>query len=406
MTFVLAVPGPHPILTVVAWLFALGWLWQALQWLLHGSELPDLTRLPLPRLPDPIPGAYHLTVVVPACNEESSIAQTLRSLLSSQDIRLQIIAINDRSTDSTGQIIDQVAAEFAMSSSPHSLQALHITELPAGWLGKPHALALGAQRSTTPWILFTDGDVSFDAHALVRALAYAESEEADHLVLMPDWVMGSPGECAMHGAMHAIAGWTLRMWKVADPTARDFLGVGAFNLLRRSAYDALGGFESLRMEVLEDVRLGWRVKRAGYRQRLALGPGLARVRWSHGAWGVVRNLEKNLFSLYRFRVLLATMAIAGVAVQIALPLVALAVGGAPRLAAVAIGVALLVVYSRSAHITRVPPGYVLLYPFAAALFLFAMVRSMALALIRGGVTWRGTLYPLAELRKAAGPFWN
>ena len=406
MTLSLALLGTHPVLTILAWILALCWLWQAAQWLLHAGSLPDLTRFPLPVLPPPAPGQFHLTVVVPACNEQDSIAQTLRSLLASQDIRLHIIAINDRSTDSTGTLIDQVAAESAATASPHHLEALHITDLPPGWLGKPHALHCGALLSTTPWILFTDGDVTFHSQALVRALAYAQSQQADHLVLMPHWVLGSFGERAMHGAMNAIASWTLHLWKVANPRARDFLGVGAFNLLRRSAYDSLGGFQSLRMEVLEDVRLGWRLKRAGFRQMVALGPDLASVRWCNGAWGVVRNLEKNLFSLYRFRVPVMLVAVFGVAVQVALPIAAFLLGGLPRLAAFAIAAALIVVYLKSARITRVPPIFVLLFPFAAALFLFAMLRSMALALVRGGVIWRGTLYPLSELRKAAGALWT
>jgi len=216
--------------------------------------------------------------------------------------------------------------------------------------------------------------------------------------------MKSFGERAMHGAMHALSCWTLHLWRVADPGARDFLGVGAFNLIRRSTYQALGGFESQPMEVLEDLRLGWRLKRAGFRQRVVLGPELAAVRWSHGAWGVVRNLEKNLFALYRFSVPVTLAACFGVALQIVLPLAAIA--GPARLAGLVTLAAIAAIYLAAARLTRVPPAYFLVYPFAWVLFLFAMLRSMTLALVRGGVTWRGTLYPLAELRKAAGSHWR
>jgi hypothetical protein len=223
---------------------------------------------------------------------------------------------------------------------------------------------------------------------------------------MPDWTTKSHGEAAMHGAMHVLSTWTVKFWRVADPKARDFLGVGAFNLIRRSTYDAIGGFEGLSMEVLEDLRLGWKVKRAGYRQRVVLGPGLAAVRWASGAWGVVRNLEKNLFALYRYSVPITLVACLGLAVQILLPLAALFFGGwLARLGALALYAAVAGVYVASRKVTRVHPGYVVLYPLAASLFLFAMLRSMTLALLRGGVVWRGTLYSLKDLRSHAGPFW-
>lgn len=209
----------------------------------------------------------------------------------------------------------------------------------------------------------------------------------------------------MHGAMHALTTWTLRLWRVADPRAKEFLGVGAFNLIRRSAYESLGGFTALRMEVLEDLRLGWMVKRAGLRQRVALGPGLVSVRWAHGAWGVVKNLEKNLFALYRFNTPLALLAAAGLLVQIALPLAAFFLPGWARWGGIAVYAAILAVYLASQRATRVPWVYFLAFPAATGLFLFAFLRSIVLGLVRQGVVWRGTRYSLKELRANAGKFW-
>ena len=401
------------------WMLALGWLRQLVLWLLNFYRLKDLNYIDLSLLStladeeaaDGSGLSTHpvLTVIVPACNEEASIAATLRSLLASREIRLQIIAVNDRSSDRTGEIMREVAEEARAlelnKNIENTIQIIHITKLSEGWLGKPHALAAGVELAQWDWILFTDGDVLFDPRALSLALRYAQAERVDHLVLMPDWTMGSPGEAAMHGAMHALSTWTLHLWRVADSGARDFIGVGAFNLVRRSAYEALGGFTALRMEVLEDMRFGWMLKRAGYRQRVVLGPGLARVRWSHGAWGVVRNLEKNLFAVYRFKTATAFLACLGLVVQIALPLAALWVGGWARVGAVVLYGAVAGLYIASRKVTRVSPWYVLVYPVAAGLFLFAHLRSVALALWRGGVLWRGTLYSLKQLRSHAGKFW-
>jgi len=392
------------------WLLAAGWFWQLFLWMRNAGEVADLTRLPSYDLPMLNQDANLLTVIVPACNEEVSIADTLRSLLASEGICLRIIAVNDRSTDRTGVIMEQVAGKQAAEQSlnnslGHEIQIIHIKELASGWLGKPRALATAALLSQSDWLLFTDGDVRFAPEAVSLALRYAQAERVDHLVLMPDWTMESHGEAAMHGALHALSTWTLHLWRVADPEAREFLGVGAFNLVRREVYEALGGFESLRMEVLEDLRFGWMVKRAGYRQRVVLGPGLAAVRWSVGAWGVVRNLEKNLFALYRYNVALALLAGLGLVVQISWPILAIVEGGLARVGGILVYLAIFGIYLVSRRVTRVPAGYVLVYPFAAGLFLFALLRSIVLTLFRNGVVWRGTLYPLADLRARAGRFW-
>ena len=396
------------VLPVSVWLLAIGWLWQLVQWVRNAHRLTDLTQLRWDQLPDlpPLPDTRpELTVIIPACNEEASVEATLRSLIASWGIRLQVIAVDDRSTDRSGAIMEKVASEAKWQSAGHTLQVIHVRDLPSGWLGKPHALATAAEAAQSDWILFTDGDVLFAPQALTLALRYALAERADYLVLMPHWIVKSHGEAAMHGAMHALTTWTFRPWRVADPSRPDFIGVGAFNLVRRSAYEALGGFATLRMEVIEDLRFGWMLKRAGYRQRFAFGPGLAAVRWSRGAWGVVRNLEKNLFALYRYRVGLTLLTCFGLAIQIVFPLAALWGSGWSRAAAVTLYACVAGIYITSRKVTRVSAAYVLLYPLAVSLFLFAMLRSMTLALLRGGVVWRGTLYSLKRLRDHAGGMW-
>ncbi len=399
-------------LLCVSWLLAISWLWQVADRWLHRHAVPDLHDLPLP--PDQTTAAPHLTVIVPACNEQDAIEATLRSLLASRGLSLQILAVDDRSTDATGARMDAVAAEWAaqrsaasqtQSAPQHTLELLRIRSLPPGWLGKPHALAIAAEHARADWILFTDGDIEFSPDALARAVAFAQREQADHMVMIPDWIAVSRAETALQGAMFALTGCGLRYWKIADPKARDFLGVGAFNLFRRKSYEALGGFASLRMEVLEDVRIGWRVKQEGMRQRIAWGQGMVRVRWANGAWGVVRNLEKNIFALFRFRLLPALAACAGLLLHTLLPLVAIVVGGSARPAGILTYLALAAAYLLQQRRTRVPAAYVLFFPLASVLFLVAMLRSISLTLARGGVLWRGTLYPLRELRAAAGRRW-
>jgi glycosyltransferase involved in cell wall biosynthesis len=318
---------PVHIITVLASMLALGWLWQAVGALRGVPTLPDLTRagatLPAPAActgPD-------VTVIVPACNEEQSIQTTLRSLLASTGVRLQIVAVDDRSTDRTGEQMDGVAAEAQAVGGPHTLEVIHNRELPPGWMGKAHALAMATERATAPWLLFTDGDVTFDPRLIALALGYARAERADHVVLILTIQLKNAAEAAVVAAFQALAAWNTRLWKVADPKARDFFGTGGFNLVRLEIYERLGGFAAMRMEVVEDLRLGWKIKRAGYAQRIVLGPGLARIRWIDGALSFVGLVEKNGYAGLRYRAGISLLAFLGFAVQIVLPLAAVACGG-------------------------------------------------------------------------------
>lgn len=388
--------------TNLAWGLAAAWLWKGITSFAGMRRLPDLGRIDPATLP-PIPenDGPDLTVVIPARDEEAVIGQCLRSLLASTGLKLEIIAVDDRSGDRTGQIMDEIATEARTSNSLHQFEVIHISDLPAGWLGKPHALAAGANRATAPWILFTDGDVIFGPRALELAMREAVELSADHLVLLPTILFHSAGEKAVLGAMQAMASWMVRLWKVADARARDSFGAGAFNMIRREAYVAVGGFEALRLEILEDVFLGMRVKRAGFAQRVILGPNLARLRWLEGTLGVIPLLEKNAFAVTRFRTPLQFLAALGPLLHAMVPLAAIFSGGWNTVAGVLAYVGLILVYQASSRATRVPAWYTLAFAPAVLLLGWAMLRSMMLALARGGVIWRGTLYPLEDLRRAA-----
>ena len=390
------------ILTGAASLLALGWLWQGLTALRGIPTLPDLAD-PKANWPElPVNAQPDVTVVVPACNEEESIRATLNSLLASTGARLQIVAVNDRSTDRTGAIMDQIAAQTKPTANPHSLEVVHIQQLPPGWMGKAHALATGASRTAAPWLLFTDGDMIFDPRAISLALRYARAERADHVVLAFSLELKSIAEAAVFATFQALAAWNLRLWKVADSKSRAFFGAGGFNLVRRAVYEEVGGFDSLRMEVVEDLRLGWRIKRAGFRQRVVLGAHLVRIRWIQGALGIVGLLEKNGFAGMRDRTGIALLAFFGFAVQIVLALAAIASGGWAAVAGVAVYAAIFLTYFANRRFTQASPWTAVLFAPATAVLLFAFARSMLLTLKRNGVVWRGTLYPLAELRRNAG----
>lgn len=386
------------IAVVVMWCLAGIWLFKATQALFGMRGVPDLNELE-PAITAGIAAdrGPHLTVVVPACNEQESIATTLGSLLAQEGIRLQIVAVDDRSTDRTGARMEQMQAQ-AQEDGPHTLEVVRNRELPAGWLGKPHAVSLGVARAAAPWILLTDADMNFATHCLARAVRLAEARHADHLVLLPTLIRWNWVESAMVAVFQVLAQWSIRLWKVEDPKARDFLGVGGFNMVRTHALEAIGGMVAVRLEVVEDISIGWLVKQHGFRSMVAVGPGQASIRWFEGALGMVANLEKNGFAAFRFQLPLVVVMLATMGLQIVLPFVALFLGWAGIAAAAAMYLGVAIGYRANRKVNAVSPVFAVVYAPALAVLCWGFLRSTVLTLWRGGVSWRGTFYPLAELK--------
>jgi glycosyltransferase involved in cell wall biosynthesis len=286
----------------------------------------------------------------------------------------------------------------------------HVRELPNAWLGKPHAMAQGARHATGEWLLFTDADVIFAPYALARAMAYLEQDGGDHLLLLPTAVAESAGERMMLPFLNVMAIWGPRLWRVADPKARDSVGVGAFNMMRRSTYDAVGGWERLRMEVIEDLRMGVLIKKAGYASRVVTGRNLVRIRWADGARGVVKNLTKNVYAAFRFNVWIMLGGTMCAAVLCLLPFAGLALSGRDRrwlLPSLLSTGSIATLYWRYPRFSdqgdRAGVLWVVTFPAATLLFLYAVLRSTILTIVHNGIVWRGTFYPLRELRAHAGP---
>jgi cellulose synthase/poly-beta-1,6-N-acetylglucosamine synthase-like glycosyltransferase len=382
------------IVSAMDWLIALAWLFQVAVWRRMIGSVPDLnlqsghaSALPLPRL----------SVIVPARNEAENIAATLESLLASHGLDLEIIAIDDRSDDGSGAIMEEMAREIGM---PSKLRVLRVRDLPPRWLGKTHAMALAARHATGEWLLFTDADVVFHPDALRRALQFAVTNAADHLVLIPTVLLRSFGERMVIAFLQVVSIWGPRPWRVPDPRSRrDAIGVGAFNMIRREVYDAIGGWESLRMAVVEDLALGSRVKRLGFAQRVSVGRDLVRVRWARGAFGVVENLSKNLFALFSFRSVHLLGATLGLLLFTLFPLIAWLAGGVALGASAVMLLAILLAYTLMGPDQGFSAADMATFPLAAAIMFYALIRSMLMVLWRGGITWRGTFYSLRELRE-------
>jgi glycosyltransferase involved in cell wall biosynthesis len=338
-----------------------------------------------------------LSIVVAALDEEASIETAMRSLLALEYPDLEIVAIDDRSTDQTGAILDRLAREH-----PERLRVIHIATLPDGWLGKCHALARGAEIARGEWLLFTDADVLFDRDALSVAMAHAHARNADHIVFGPALLWHGRTEAALLTLFSMSLAIAFRTWRVESRSLRAFIGFGAFNLVRRSIYDRFGGHRTLRLEVADDMKLGYLVKKVGGRSTLVDSEGMVRVRWREGARDVVRGLERSGFAGVDFRwSVIAASTLYFVGVMLA-PYPMLLFGDASvRMVAGAGLTFLMVAYAVVGRAGGAPFWIGLLHPVACALFSWAFIRSAVMTTRNGGLRWRGTFYSIEELKRGS-----
>lgn len=402
-------------------ILALAWFSRIVEAAVGMPHVTDIARPEWGRRPTTTNGEPRVSIIVPARNEEEDIRQTLTQLLALDYSNYEVIAADDRSTDRTGKIMDEVAAieKICGAGAParvptsaatpeaadkyaHSsrLKVIHIADLPTGWLGKTHAMWTAGHQATGDWLLFTDADVLFKPDAVRRAVTYAEAERADHVVLFPRMIMKRPSERMMIAFFQALFVFGHRPWKVADSKARDHMGVGAFNMVRRSVYDAVGTYRALRMEVVDDMKLGKVIKNAGFAQRNVFGDDLISLHWATGAFGIVNNLTKNFFAVLSFQWLRTVISIIGLGFLNLGPFlgVFLAHGWARIPYAIAL-ISLFGIYHGMSHMSAVPSYYFFLHPVSTSLFMYTLLRSMIYTLWNDGIVWRGTKYPLDELRK-------
>jgi glycosyltransferase involved in cell wall biosynthesis len=342
-----------------------------------------------------------LSVVVPARDEAFAIGRAIGSLLAQDYPDLEIIVVDDRSSDATGNILRDLAAR-----NPR-LVTLRVDELPAGWLGKNHALWRGAEHATGEWILFTDADVVFAPGALCRAVAYAADEKLDHLTLAPRLVANG---LLLRAFIAFFAYAFIALWGAYfanDPKSKRGVGIGAFNLVRASAYESIGTMRALSLRPDDDIRLGRRLRAFGFRQRVLNGNEVMTIEWYPSLGAAIRGLEKSMYSSMEYRVVDAAAVFLFLVATMVWPFVGVIVlAGVDRvlllIVVACLIIGLLETYRQSMR-PLTPTALVLglLLPVSALCFGYAIGRSVYLGETRG-VRWRGTTYPLSLLRAQSG----
>jgi len=380
----------HLAATIFLGVIALAWLTYGIGTAYGALRLPRLENSP----PAPDSECAPISLLFAARDEEEKLPDALASLAALDYPSLEIVAVDDRSQDATGRLLDEFAAR-----NPRA-RVIHVKELPAGWLGKPHALEKAYQASRSEWLLFTDADVRFAPETLRRAMKRAQSEKLDHLTLVPEIEMVGFWEKVI--ITFFSLGFHLRFqpFHVSNPRSRRYAGVGAFQLVRRTAYEAAGTHRRLAMEVLDDMKLGMILKQAGFRSAVGLAIDSLSVRWHAGPGSVVRGVTKNFFAAANFSLLVVAVQLVGILTMDVAPFAALIwpPGWARAFAGTAV-LAILAFHAGVAITLRVAPLYALTHPIGALILCYMLLRSTVVTLRHGGITWRGTFYSMEELKR-------
>ncbi len=347
-------------------------------------------RLP-PKLPDTGKTLPRCSIIFAARDEGARVEQTLRHIMGQEGIDLEVIPVDDRSSDRTWEIFQSISAV-----DPR-VKPERVDFLPPNWLGKCHACQVGAQKASGDWLLFTDADCWLGKDVVARAIALAESEKVEHVTLTPGV---SPRTWPAEGC-HIAFLLTLIDWlaNVNRDKPNAYMGIGAFNLVRADTYRKFGGHETLRLSVVDDMKLGRLVRRVGGRTRAFIGSADVECHWGVTARNLIQIMEKNYFAALGYHVPL------GVLVGVIMPLFWLGsltgpffgtfLGWSAAAATLSITVPAVLVCRR----LRWPIRGALFTPFAFPILYYAVFNSMRVTLRQGGVRWRDTFYPLNLLRK-------
>lgn len=350
------------------------------------TRLRDVSPLTEERQP-------RISIIVPACNEEKNIERAILTQLQQKYVNLEVIAINDRSTDSTGVILETLQSEHA------NLKVHHIEDLPEGWMGKANAMQQGAERANGEYLLFTDADILMEESTLARAAHYMRMKKLDHMALVfknisPGWLLNSLILESGAGLIQLF-----RPWLAKKATARNFIGVGAFNMVRRKTYFELDGHERIRMHPIDDIMLGKVFKRNGYRQECLLGIDLVSVPWYESVKEMIDGLMKNVLAIINFRFVLLIPLLFGMVFLNILPLwgVLFSEGYAQFIWTVVILTRIGAFYygTRLLDITPWCSLGTLITPYIS---LYIVLRAAWLNYSEKGIYWRGTHYSIDTLR--------
>ncbi|MDB5001005.1 MAG: glycosyltransferase [Mucilaginibacter sp.] len=333
-----------------------------------------------------------LAIIIAVRNEEEDLEKALHSVCNINYQNYRIIVVNDRSTDCTAEILEEFASRYPQ------LIITTITTLPNGWLGKNNALYQGYLSSTEEWLLFTDADVEFHPDAVSKALNYSVKNKLDHLCVLPHVVSRSQALNSMLGTFTLMMMLQFRPWDVSNPKSRAFIGIGAFNLINRDAYEKIGTHKAIRLRPDDDLKLGYTVKKHGLRSDALSGEHYICLEWYKSISQFINGLMKNAFAVtdYNITRVIVGMIITFLLFGLPVPLMLICGNLTIRLMA-----AVIILFQMIYMLNPALPNkwwHALTIPFATTLVVYIIVRATWLTLKQGGIYWRDTFYSLAMLK--------
>jgi len=353
--------------------------------------------------PPPTSSAPLISFIVPARNEARNICQCIEALASQTYPNLEIIVVDDRSTDNTLTLLHELASHWDMERAP-KLSIIPGNDLPPGWAGKPHALFQGVTEASGEWFCFVDADTFAHPALLASTFQSAIERSADLLTIMTDQRLVSFWEKVIMPLVFTALSVGFPAERVNDPSKPDAIANGQFILIHRMVYEAVGGHEAVRAEIAEDRALAVNVKERGYRLVLADGRHLAKTRMYTTFSEIWEGWTKNIYLGLQDRVwLLAIGILTGLIGALALPIWLIfslfwSITSGSWMAYLAVAQALLVwgylVHERvkACRALNIKSLYALSLPIGALVFTMMMFASAFKVLSGKGVTWRGRSY--------------
>ncbi|MBI5352391.1 MAG: glycosyltransferase [Chloroflexi bacterium] len=347
-----------------------------------------------------------VSICIPARNEENNIRNSVESALAQDYPNLEVIVLDDRSTDATPEILRHTR-RLRLAAQNDTLKIVSGSDLPEGWAGKPHALYQASAVARGEWLCFVDADTFLKPAAISSVFAKALETEADMFTTMNEQILGSFWEkVVMPLVMTALSvGFSPR--KVNDPHTRDAIANGQFIFIKRSVYDAIGGHESVKDQIVEDKAISEQVKWNGHRLVVADGMQLIRTRmytslptmwegWTKNIYLGLRD-HPSMLLLGAFGALLALIAALFLPIWPLLGILwTLNGGGWMSIAVIAESLIvwgyLIYMRSRVARVMKIPTWYAWTTPLGAGVFASMMLTSAWKVISGQGVSWKGRLY--------------
>jgi glycosyltransferase involved in cell wall biosynthesis len=335
-----------------------------------------------------------ISIIITAKDEEAAIPETLQRIAQLDYPNLEIICVNDRSEDQTGDLIER------FSKKDGRVKALHISQLPEGWMGKNHAAHCASKQATGEWLLFLDADVQLESDMLKRIMTHIHNRSLDHVTVLFHYLCSGIIYNIFHIA-HKAFGFVvgLKPWMARVSASKRSINIGHFCLVNKSVYEQCGGHQAVAMECLEDVRFGELIKKHGFKQEAISCQNHAKIEW-YATWQeMFIGIRKNSFAFFHYKLPPVILGTLGWIALFVVPFFAMLL--TRGYAQLGFGIAVFFLYSiafEACRFFKMPMRFLPLLPIGLIIHLWPMYASVFYFYKNKGICWRGTFYSAEQLR--------